>query len=80
MRNVSELLPGQYKNDMRNGKGTCSYSDGSKYVGDWVDDQKVGQGVFTLPDGERYEMRHSKYHFIICSHKKHRIKYMNDDL
>ena len=33
----------------------ATYADGRKYVGDWVDDQRSGQGVQTWPTGERYE-------------------------
>jgi hypothetical protein len=43
---------------MRNGRGTRYYIDGSKYVGDWVNDQKEGLGVSIWPDGDRYEMRY----------------------
>ncbi|KAG8453172.1 hypothetical protein GDO86_004841 [Hymenochirus boettgeri] len=30
------------------------YPDGSKYEGDWVDDQRQGQGVYTYPNGDTY--------------------------
>ncbi len=64
---------------MRNGKGTCHYTDGSKYAGDWVNDQKVGQGVFTWPHGDRYEIRYSQmsYYNLLCH--QHITKYMKDD-
>ncbi len=56
MTTIDELLLGQYKRDKRNGKGTRYYKDGSQYVGDWVDDQKAGHGVFIWPDDDRYEI------------------------
>jgi len=43
-----------------NGKGTYYYANGNKYIGDWVDDFRSGQGVFKWSDGGRYEMRRSQ--------------------
>ena len=51
---IAELSPGQYKHDRWNGKGTYHYAHGDEYTGEWVDDLKVGQGVFTWADGGRY--------------------------
>jgi hypothetical protein len=56
MTTINELLPGQYRNDKRNGKGTRYYTDGSKYTGDWIDDEKASQGVFIWSNGDRYEI------------------------
>jgi hypothetical protein len=50
-------LLGQYKEGKMNGKGTYYYADGDKYTGDWVDEQKTGQGVFIWASGNRYELR-----------------------
>ena len=30
-------------------------ASGDKYTGDWVDDQRTGHGIYTWPDGNRYE-------------------------
>jgi hypothetical protein len=57
---INEQLVGKFKDNKRNGKGTCYYSSGTKYTGDWVADQKAGQGVFSWPDGDLYEMKYSK--------------------
>ena len=36
------------------------YADESRYTGDWIDDQKMGQGVFIWSNGDRYETRNSQ--------------------
>ena len=33
---------------LRHGKGTHTYSNGSKYVGNWEDDKRDGQGTFEM--------------------------------
>lgn len=40
---------------MRHGVGNCSWPDGSRYRGDWVQNVRHGNGVFTLADGTTYE-------------------------
>lgn len=42
---------GQWKDDVRNGRGTlklttglCEYSNGDKYEGQWQDDKRSGHG------------------------------------
>ena len=39
-----------------NGQGTCTYADipGSKYVGEFMNGKKNGQGTFTWADGSKY--------------------------
>ena len=39
-----------------NGQGTCTYADipGSKYVGEFMNGKKNGQGTFTWADGAKY--------------------------
>ena len=34
--------------------GTFFFSDGGKYVGEWKDDKKHGQGTYTFADGDKY--------------------------
>ena len=36
---------------MPNGKGTFTWANGDKYVGDWVDGDFHGKGTITLKDG-----------------------------
>ena len=38
---------------MRNGVGSCTWQDGSKYEGDWKDNLRHGNGKFEN-DGETY--------------------------
>ena len=40
---------------MRSGRGVMRFRDGTRYAGEWLDDDMNGQGVMTLPNGERYE-------------------------
>ena len=46
---------GQFKNDLRNGKGTEYYSNGNiKYDGDWINDKYEGNGKYIWENGEYY--------------------------
>lgn len=45
---------GQFKNNMRNGKGTMIYSDGNKYEGDWHNNDKFGSGKMIYKCGKIY--------------------------
>jgi len=40
--------------DVRNGRGTYTYADGAKYVGEYKDDKVNGQGTYTFANGEKY--------------------------
>ena len=42
-------------NDERSGLGTLTYTDGSRYAGDWVKDKREGKGLYKLHDGSTYE-------------------------
>ena len=42
------------KGDCKNGQGTYTYPDGSKYVGGYKNDRRHGQGTYTYPDGRKY--------------------------
>ncbi len=30
---------------------------GDKYTGDWIDDDRTGQGIYIYANGNRYELR-----------------------
>ena len=45
---------GEYKDDMRHGQGTFTWSDGRKYVGEWRDGKRHGKGAYTCDSGYRY--------------------------
>ena len=36
------------------GKGTFTWADGRRYIGEYVDDKKKGYGEFIWPDGRCY--------------------------
>jgi hypothetical protein len=42
---------GKFKNGLKDGKGTYTYSDGSVYVGEYKNDLRHGKGTFTYSDG-----------------------------
>lgn len=58
---------GDFRNGLRWGKGTLLLgrwdSGGTKYVGEWVSDEKHGDGELTSKDGRRYEgqWQHNKW-------------------
>ncbi|CAF4765481.1 unnamed protein product [Rotaria socialis] len=33
------------------GKGKLDFADGNQYIGDWVDDRRTGQGVYSYANG-----------------------------
>ena len=57
---LSWKYEGEYQNWTWNGKGTISWSNGSKYVGDWKDGNRTGNGIETFNEkrkgyGYKYE-------------------------
>ena len=44
--------------------GSYTFEDGGKYVGEWKDNEKHGQGTYTYPNGSKYvgEWKHNKKH------------------
>ena len=45
-------------------KATTTYADGDKYVGEYQDNKRHGQGTYTYADGDKYvgELQDDKYH------------------
>ena len=43
------------KNGKRDGKGTCRFSHGDIYEGDWKDGKMHGKGKYKMADGDLYE-------------------------
>ena len=37
------------------GKGVCTYFTGATYTGKWERNMTNGRGIFTSPDGDKYE-------------------------
>ncbi|KAI8809478.1 hypothetical protein BJ742DRAFT_805239 [Cladochytrium replicatum] len=52
---LRKIYAGEWKDDMRHGKGTFYYADGSYYDGRWEDDMREGWGKMYYPDGTVYE-------------------------
>ena len=46
--------PGDTSSVWTNCFGSYSYLDGSKYVGEWKDDNRSGRGSYTLSSGDKY--------------------------
>jgi hypothetical protein len=40
--------------DKFNGYGSCTWKDGSTYVGDWEDNSKHGKGILRKADGSEF--------------------------
>ena len=46
---------GDFKNNLRHGKGTFTFYDGSKYIGEWKGDYRDGKGTYICSDGHKVE-------------------------
>ena len=45
------FFEGEWLMNKQNGQGTMHYADGSKETGNWEDDEKVGDFVYTSANG-----------------------------
>jgi len=55
------LYEGEFKNDNRHGKGKITYTDYNITLeGTWINDEKVGKGIFTWPNGKQLEVNWNK--------------------
>ncbi len=52
-----------------------NYANGNNYKGDWVDDERRGNGVFTSSNGNRYEGQFKDNKM----HGKGKMNYVNKD-
>ena len=48
------MYVGKWKNGLKHGQGTYTYSNGGKYFGKFKDGGKHGHGIVTYPDGSKY--------------------------
>jgi len=54
------LYEGEFKNDKRHGKGKITYTEYNITLeGIWINDEKVGKGIFTWPNGKQLEVNWS---------------------
>jgi hypothetical protein len=49
------VYEGDFLGYKKHGRGTYTWSNGTKYIGSYVDDNCHGQGVNVFASGERYE-------------------------
>ena len=49
------IYDGDWKDDVRNGKGKYTWINGDIYDGDWKDDKRNGKGKYTWVDGNIFE-------------------------
>jgi len=54
---------GEFKNDLRDGKGLFRQPDGKSYDGDWKSDKQDGIGIFTDDEGRQRKSKWSKGEF-----------------
>ncbi len=47
---LRKVYMGEWKNNVRNGYGTCYFEDGSVYEGEWIDDMREGWGKMSYGD------------------------------
>ena len=48
-------VPGEWKNDVPDGKGRISFVTGGEYTGRVANGQRVGRGVYTQANGDTYD-------------------------
>ena len=46
---------GDFKNNLRDGKGKIYWNDGERYEGDWKNDKWEGKGIYYWNDGRKYD-------------------------
>lgn len=46
---------GDWHNDLKDGSGIYSWTNGDIYSGEWIKDQRTGKGIYTWANGEKYE-------------------------
>ena len=58
------VYKGNWKNDMKEGKGRFDRAVGGNYEGEFANDRMDGKGIYNLPDGTLYkgEFKHDKMH------------------
>ena len=54
LKTLVESLFGDWKKGNKEGRGTYTYPNGSKFSGEWKNDRRNGQGTFTWGNGDKY--------------------------
>ena len=83
--NYGDVYIGEYKDGLKYGQGTYTWSNGAKYVGEWKNDLQHGQGTLTFPDGDQYVgkfkdgMWHGQGTFTFADGEKIKGFFMNNE-
>ena len=59
-----EKYEGEWDNDVRRGRGSSAYTDGSSYTGEWFNDNREGVGKLLFDNGDYYDgnwLRNNKH-------------------
>lgn len=82
---LRKVYAGQWLNDLRHGRGTCFYEDGSIYDGMWEGDVREGWGRMTYSsDGSVYEgewhegVRHGQGVLVLANGDRYEGTFLND--
>ena len=49
------IYEGEFRNEIREGKGKMIWNDGDRYEGEWKNDNKNGIGIYYYNNGDKYE-------------------------
>ena len=52
---MGKIYIGEWKNDLRNGKGVETWNDGERFVGNFKNDKREGYGIYYHSNGDIYE-------------------------
>ena len=52
---MGKIYIGEWKNDLRNGKGVETWNDGERFVGNFKNDKREGYGIYYFSNGDIYE-------------------------
>ena len=52
---MGKIYIGEWKNDLRNGKGVETWKDGERFVGNFKNDKREGYGIYYYSNGDIYE-------------------------
>lgn len=52
---TGSIYRGEWKDNLRHGKGSFEWAEGERYVGEFIEDEREGKGTYYWPSGERYE-------------------------
>ena len=54
-KHKGKIYTGEWKNDLRNGKGVETWKSGNRFVGDFINDKREGYGIYYFSNGGIYD-------------------------